>query len=155
MKKIFLLLIAVCMMTSFAAADSIDLSGMSYTDLVTLKDRINLAIWNSQEWQEVTVPQGIWKVGEDIPAGTWTVRCAAAFTAVIEFGPELDENGTEINYKTRRGRCTLDSPDYRHYEKNVSISEYSFTVNEGDYIEITNCDLIFTPYAGKPDFGFR
>ena len=154
MKKLICLLLLVCV-TATATAESIDLSSMSYDELVALKDRINLAMWNSQKWQEVIVPQGIWKVGEDIPAGSWTVRCAAAFTAVIEFGPDLTENGDDIEYKTRRGRCTLDSPEYRHYKKNISIEQYSFTVEEGDYILIVNCDLIFTPYSGKPDLGFK
>ena len=49
-----------------SCAEDIDLSGMSIDELVELKDRINLAIWNSQEWEEVTVPQGEWIVGEDI-----------------------------------------------------------------------------------------
>lgn len=154
MKRLICILILICM-TTFATAESIDISGLSFDELVALKDRINLAIWKSKEWQEVLVPQGIWKVGEDIPAGSWTVRCAAAFTAVIEYGPDLDTAGTNIDYSTRRGRCTLESPDYRHYEKNVSIEQYSFTVNDGEYIQIVNCDLIFTPYAGKPDLGFK
>ena len=154
MKRLICVLLLVCMAT-FASAESIDLSGLSFADLVALKNRINLALWNSEEWQEVIVPQGIWKVGEDIPAGSWTVRCAAAFTAVIEYGPDLDETGNDILYKTRRGRCVLESPEYKHYEKNISIEQYSFTVNEGEYIRIVNCDLVFTPYSGKQDFGFK
>ena len=154
MKRIICILLLVCI-TSFASAESIDISGLSYEELVALKEKINLAIWNSKEWQEVIVPQGIWKVGEDIPAGSWTVRCAAAFTAVIEFGPDLDETGNDIKYQTRRGRCTIESPEYRHYKEHVSIEEYSFTVYDGEYIQIVNCDVIFTPYSGKPDLGFK
>ncbi len=63
MKKTKIIL-AVILLTAFVFnvcvgyATDIDLSHMSFEDLVTLKDQINLAIWNSKEWQEVTVPQG-------------------------------------------------------------------------------------------------
>ena len=30
-----------------------------------LKSKINLAIWNSREWQEVSVPRGVYQVGVD------------------------------------------------------------------------------------------
>ncbi len=59
-----------------ASVNEVDLSGMSYEELVVLKDRINLAMWECDEWQEVTVPEGVWTVGEDIPAGHWTIRAA-------------------------------------------------------------------------------
>ena len=74
MKKLIIVFLSVCMAISCAYSESIDLSGLSYDELVALKDRIDLAIWNSQEWQEVEVPQGLYVVGKDIPSGTWTKK---------------------------------------------------------------------------------
>ena len=50
-----------------------DVSSLSFSDLIKLQEEINLALWNSDEWQEVTVPAGLYQVGRDIPAGTWVV----------------------------------------------------------------------------------
>ncbi len=52
---------------------SMNVDSLSYNELADLKDQINLAMWNSDEWQEVKVPQGIWEVGVDIPTGHWTI----------------------------------------------------------------------------------
>lgn len=64
MKKALSLFLAIMLLiVSIPAMADVDLTGMTYAELVALKDQINLAIWNSSEWQEVTVPQGVWKVG--------------------------------------------------------------------------------------------
>lgn len=154
MRRVLSCVLAALLLCSAAIAEEIDLSGLTFDQLVALRDRLNLAIWQSREWQEVTVPQGIWKVGEDIPAGDWTVCCAVDFTAVIEYGG-LNETGNGIDFKAQKGKATICSPKYRHYEKGVDLVEYSFSVSEGDYIGIWNCDVIFMPYSGKPDLGFK
>ena len=33
--------------------------------------------------------------------------------------------------------------------------EYSFEVTDGQWIVIDNKSVIFTPFAGKPSFGFK
>lgn len=155
MKKIFLLLIAVCMMTSFAAADSIDLSGMSMRELIDLKEQVILAIWASGEWQEVKVPAGIYEVGKDIPAGKWTVRCAVDNYAFVSFGNQLKKGGAEIDYHgSTYGHAIIVSPDYKRYKPDKDLTEFTFTVEKGDYVQIEECSVLFTPYAGN-DLGFR
>lgn len=144
MKKVICIILILCISPVICLAE-VDLSGMTYKELVSLRDQINLAIWNSQEWQEVTVPQGEWEVGKDIPAGTWTVHCAVAHYGMVRI-----TNGG--SYKESE---VLTSPDYKNYKKGVDVSEYSFTVEDGDVIIITDCDMVFTPYAGKPDLGFK
>ena len=75
MKRFLSLLLCLLVVVSpaWSIADLPDISSLSYDELVELKDSINLAIWNSQEWQEVTVPMGVWTVGEDIPVGHWSI----------------------------------------------------------------------------------
>ena len=153
MKKLICILLLVCM-TTFAAADSIDLSGMSFEELVALKERINLAIWNCQEWQEVTVPEGLYVVGEDIPEGKWTIRAATAHFTVIKFGDTLEPNGIEIAYSSNYGRGDAYSPDSRH-TKDSDPLEFTFTAKKGDYVQVEYAPALFTPYTGKPDLGFK
>ena len=74
MKKLLCLLFVLVLLPVVSLSDLPDISGLSYEELVQLRDCINLAIWNSEEWQEVTVPPGLWKIGDDIPAGHWTIR---------------------------------------------------------------------------------
>lgn len=158
MKRIVALLFAVVMLFSVAIAENtIDLSGLSYDELVVLKNRINLAIWNSQEWQEVTVPQGVWKVGEDIPAGHWTVKCHpdTPWTR-IDWGSKLDANGQDIPYSGRYAIYnTVYNPNNITFDPINDVSEYSFEVQDGDYIVIDSGAAVFTPYVGKPSLGFK
>ena len=160
MKRVLIVLFVLMFsVATFAQAESFDLSGMTYDELVTLRDQINLAIWNSQEWQEVTVPQGVWKVGEDIPAGTWTIKCAnGGNRCEISWGEELTENGEAIK---SRGRYSLYNyiynPESRLYTAGDDMIEYTFTVKDGDYIVVAMDEgqALFTPYIGKPSLGFK
>lgn len=162
--RILSLLFALILSTApFAHAETFDLSGLSFDELVALKDRINLAIWNSQEWQEVTVPQGVWIVGEDIPAGTWTVRCAdighndyMMKECDFSWGEKLSENGKSIMWSGRYDLVSIYNPNHKQY-KDGQLTEYTFTVNDGDYIVISEAynKAVFTPYAGKPSLGFK
>ena len=145
-------------------AKDIDLSNMSYGQLVILKNLINKAMWESREWQEVTVPQGIWVVGEDIPAGTWTVKCADVGRTNymlqycdIEWGESLHESGRYVNWQGRYDtNIHIYNPNHKEYEGG-HITEYTLTVKDGDYIIISNTynQAVFTPYSGKPSLGFK
>ena len=157
MKRFFALLLVLLSLTGTVFADTIDLSGMTYKELVALKDQINLAIWNSQEWQEVTVPQGVWKVGEDIPAGHWTVVCADGWRYTqISWGEKLDDDGESIDWS---GRFSLYNyvynPKHKYYEVDDGVTEYSFEARNGEYIIVESGSCVFMPYAGKPSLGFK
>lgn len=127
-----------------------------YEDLVQLKEDINLAMWMSAKWQEVTVPQGTWKVGEDIPAGHWTVKCAeGASSARVSWGEKLDKNNQDISFSGRYSMSNYVYNKSRYPEKDNYQHEYSFQVKEGDYIQIENGSVVFMPYVGKPSFTFK
>ncbi len=81
-----------------AFASGIDLSGMSREELIALKNEIDLAIWAGEDWEEVLVPQGVYAVGEDIPAGHWTIRAADGQWASVNWGDKLSKNGRELSY---------------------------------------------------------
>ena len=157
-RLITIILILALAIPAVAFADLPDISGLSYDELVQLKDKINLAMWNSQEWQEVTVPAGVWTVGEDIPEGYWTVTPKDAITA-FWYGDKLNDTKTDAGYGwnyqtganlTLNGRINKDGswkyPDERH---SISIE-----MKAGMFVVIKNA-CIFTPYSGKPDLGFK
>lgn len=136
---------------------ALDLSQLSYQELLELKDHINLAIWESEEWQEVTVPQGVWKVGEDIPAGHWSVICAAGWRKTeVSWGEELSENGQTISWSGRNSVYNyVYNPEHKYFEKADGVTTYDFEVRDGDYIVIDDGECVFMPYNGKPSLGFK
>lgn len=135
--------------------NTVETALLTYDELVALKNQINLAIWNNEEWQEVTVPQGIWKVGEDIPAGHWTITATDKFYGSITYGNKLEDNFKEVSWS---------SSGYYHKmltgKRHVFYSEddlvfIDLQMMNGYYIEIDGGPVVFTPYAGKPSFGFK
>ena len=72
MKKLFAMILILVCMTAFAAAET-DLSSMSYDELVELQKDLVFEIMSRPEWKQVTVPAGMWRVGDDIPAGTYSI----------------------------------------------------------------------------------
>ena len=158
MKKLLAVFVVLLVaFSSVAMADgNIDLQGMTFDELVALKDKINLAIWNSNEWQEVTVPQGVWKVGKDIPAGHWTIKTEASY-ATITICTALDETGHDVDiwasdfydYKQIR------NPKGKYFDETSDKSEADYDLKDGTYLIIDNGNVVFTPYAGKPSLGFK
>ena len=141
----------------------IDLSGMSYEELVELKDQINLAMWDCEEWQEVTVPQGTWIVGEDIPAGHWSIKCADVSrndrlleVCSIEWG-YVDKYG-EIIFSADKpyGNAFIHNPNSTYFKPGTDI-EMDISLDEGMAIIIKNISApaVFCPYSGKESLGFK
>lgn len=153
MKRIVSTVLAFFLMLAIspAALAEWDLSSMSYDELVALKEQINLAIWNSRDWLEVEVPQGVWEVGKDIPAGKWTIRAAPNGNAYVKVGTQLKDGGTDI-----KASFTGDiyDPGYRQYNSS-NLTEWTVELVSGQYVSIKYSNAIFTPYAGKPELGFR
>jgi len=159
MKKLIIsVLILALLLPAAALADLPNIfSGMSFEDLVKLREQLNLAIWNSQEWQEVTVPVGVWEVGKDIPAGTWTIKSAAKGEygeSMIIYCDKLKDSGLECDpwnatvYQSKEILGAENEED--NYPPSVDI-----TIADGMYLEILFGPVIFTPYTGKPDLGFK
>lgn len=158
MKKILVMILAVCLLIPIASAEDIDISGLSFDQLVALKERINLALFESDEWQEVTVPQGIWKVGKDIPAGKWRITAVQAADGVtyVQYGSALDEKKAEIPNKYLREYFWVYSKVHRRLSAN-DVTEYSITLVDGDYVIISPSygPAVFTPYTDEPSFTFK
>ena len=153
MKKLLTFLLAF-LMISPAIAENIDLSSLTYAELVALKDRINLAMWQSEEWQEVTVPEGIWRIGEDIPAGHWTITVKGRGSANITYGNKLDRTGKQISFDSGVFFYkVVNGPDNWSFREG-DVNYIDIDLIYGYYIDVSG-GVVFTPYAGKPSLGFK
>ena len=160
-KPVTILLAMVILIMTTAAVAEVDISELSFDELVALKDKINLAIWNSKEWEEITVPQGEWIVGEDVPAGKWTIKCADVdrhdyMMKECDIMWGFSENGhINTNSEAGGGSVNLYNPHHEEYATG-ELTEITVELKDGMvFIINTYCaPALFTPYAGKPSLGF-
>lgn len=159
MKKLFAVLVALALCLPLSCLAEVDLSQMTFDELVALKDQINLAIWSSEEWQEVEVPAGIYEIGIDIPAGKWTIRAADGMSTTVKWGTDLEKSGVDIIDFTYNNNSIyeyelLQSPTYKYYDKGDK-TEVTWDLKDGQYFIVDDGVAVFTPYAGKPSLGFK
>ena len=150
-------LLAFCLifLLSYPAfAEIIDLSGLSYDELVALKDQINIAMWQSEEWQEVAVPEGIWEIGKDIPAGHWTITVKGKGSATITYGNRLDRTGKQISYDSSVFYYKIVNGPQNWSFHDGDTNYIDLDLIDGYYIELSG-GVVFTPYTGKPSFTFK
>lgn len=153
MKRLIAVLILLLSLPIAVQAD-VDLSAMSFDELVALKDQINLAIWNCQEWQEVLVPQGLWQVGVDIPAGHWTIKAADGAFSSVRYGDTLDESNDISYHSSGYIYEYIYSPTCSIFDENSDKSQIDIDMKDGCYVQISSGSCVFSPYSGKPSLGF-
>ena len=162
MAVILAVTLAVVMLVGVSVAEDIDLRRLSFDELAELRNRCMLEMLNRDEWQEVTVPQGNYQVGVQIPAGTWVVRCADVGRTdylmqkcVITWGPGKPEDG-RVPYEYRRGDVSIYNPKNANTSQGAA-SEYVIELTEGDWVAIhpQYNKAVFSPYTGMPDLGFK
>lgn len=131
MKKIVALLLALMLcLGSFPALAVVDLNEYDQDQLIALRNRINAELLKRGITKKVVVPVGVYIVGEDIPAGSYSIYTASKdwFSG---FRVE-DPNG-----------------DFYMYE---SITEDSFigkvVLKDGYIVEIEYDPVTFYPYQG-------
>ena len=154
MKRFACFLLALVLFPLTALADLPDLSSLSYDELVSLRESINLAIWNCQEWQEVTVPAGTYQIGVDIPAGHWTLRVVADHDSFnVFYFDVLDEFGKSVGYGSKLLSNQIATADFSPFGA-IPITEIDIDMHDGWYLYLGGA-TVFTPYIGKPDLGFK
>lgn len=149
MKKLLAVLLVLCLLP-WVYAEDIDLSGLSFEELRALQNRIAEEIVSRPEWKMVSVPPGIYKIGVDIPAGDWCIKCGKSeygFVSLI-YNDEINEAGTKV--ETLRNEfygMIYENGDDKHMEfLNVKLIA-------GYYLQIDLGQAIFTPPV-RIDLGF-
>ena len=87
----------VFIVSSIACAE-IDITNVTFDELLKARELITQAIWATDEWQEVEVPAGLYQIGVDIPAGYWTIKTNSYYATMIKYGNFLNKNKNEIDY---------------------------------------------------------
>ena len=157
MKKLFSLILVLLLVPVVSFADLPDLTGLSFDELLQLREQALLAMWKTEEWQEVRVPAGVYEIGVDIPEGYWTmtpnsrdsvwyVYCDQLNETRSTFGDDCDVWDTYMVNSARTLKKEWEDPSALH--------ELSMDLKAGRFL-IVPCETIFTPYAGKPDLGFK
>lgn len=101
---------------------------MSYNDLITLQKNLVKEIMSRPEWKEVKVPAGTWKVGEDIPAGTYGVSTKSVLVTMTVYKSESKD------FMDMEGMHVLSADE--------SIGK--LVLKDGWVVEITS-EVVFTP----------
>ena len=154
MKKFTCILLLVALMGCIvlpACAEEIDLTTLTWEELLELKSAITLEQLTRDEWEEVEVPQGVYKVGEDIPAGKWTITCKTGYSCMFSFGDTLRDDGHSVSWSGIYDIAYI----YRSSGKDGDMTEYTFEAKDGYYIIIEDSPATFTPYTGTRDLGFK
>lgn len=154
MKKLVCVLLTMALMICLVlpvCAEDIDLSALTWEELLDLKAKITMEQLTRDEWEEVEVPQGVYKVGEDIPAGKWTIRCKTGYSCYFQFGETLRDDGHSVSWSDTHDLVYI----YKNAGDDGKLVEYTFDAVDGYYIVIDDAPATFTPYAGKPDLGFK
>lgn len=154
MKRFLALFLVLCSLSSFACA-SVDLSGMSFSDLVALREQVNMALWASDEWQAVEVPKGVYTIGKEIPAGKWTISAVNGAYVDLRWCDKLDESGVKPSSKSKiYVYDSLYSP-YSIYYNSSKSSQLTWNLKDGQYLIVDDGRAVFTPFIGSPNLGFK
>lgn len=125
MKKLLILLLAFGMLFPAALADGIDLSAMSFDELMELRQSLMLEIMSRPEWEETTLEAGTYYIGQDIPAGYYKAVAVNTFMEI-----KLYEGSREVDW-------------YMVYGEDIG----KLYLKDGWRME-TNGTIILSPYAG-------
>lgn len=136
MKRVLCVLMVVLMIfgllgAALAEAISVDPATATLEELIAARTAIERAIMSRDDYKEVTVPAGTYAVGDQIPAGEYTVASKAVLALVTVYG----EGGKEA--------FDLDGM----YTLSGSEDIGRLVLEDGQTIEITG-SVVFTPYAG-------
>lgn len=154
MKKAISLLCVFALILALAvpALADVDLSGLSFEELVALKSQIDLELFARPEWQSVEVPQGLYLVGRDIPAGKWSVKAIDTSWTHISVGQSLKDGGMELTYPYKADetiygtRSNMYSADKR--------ADMTIEITDGDYVQVAYGTAVFEPFHGT-SLGFK
>lgn len=155
LKKLLCIVFSLSLILPSLGLAEIDLSSLSFNDLINLRQQVDQELITRPEWKEVTVPQGVWKVGEDIPAGHWTLQPVSGGYCTLHIGNILDEMGTGIDSSSRYFFVEmLTSPDYNYYREGSDKPSLDIELFDGLYVVVDGGSCVFSPYVGKPALGF-
>lgn len=133
MKRLFcIILIMIMFIPASVLADLPDVTELSNEELIELNQLIQDQLFSRQLIDGVTVPQGTYTVGTDIPAGTYRIE----ITGIGGYYDLYESDGG----KTLETGLTGSTYDVFAIGK--------FELKDGNVLKIRNSTFIFFPYTG-------
>jgi len=134
MKKALLLFVCTALLftSAIALAADVDLTSLPYDELVDLKIKIAAEVMSRPETKSVSVPPGVYEIGEHIPAG--------------EYSLELDSD-----YAAATTSKSNDFSDYGSMIDILSVDEKGvgrIVLKEGQFIQIEYGSVLFVTFTG-------
>lgn len=134
----------------------IDLSQMSYDELVALKEAVDLAMWTCDKWQSVTVPQGAWEAGKDIPVGRWTITAEPECYVTISLGDTPIATKTDVSIDGGYfDYFIIADENCKYFDQSSSNKSLIVDLTLGCYVVVSDGNAIFTTYTGHAPFSFK
>ena len=153
MKKVLAILAALALIGSAAVAE-VDLSGLTNEELVgVIRNALDL-LWKSEDWECVRVPQGTYKIGEEIPAGHWTISAAGNASVMLYLCTKLNDVG-DVDFSGRVVTQAIKGQKNSSYNSSTDIYACDFDLKEGQYLIIKFGNVEFIPYTSKAGLGFK
>lgn len=151
-KSVMATLLVVCLSfgSHYAKATDIDLSSLSFEQLLSIRDQVNAEMLTRPEWTEVSVPAGVYEVGVDIPEGMWTITAEEHAWISVFVGNEVDETRSYITsehyvWETLTGKLS-------EFANETTNDTFTINLPKGYFISIDG-PVVFTKYT-KPALGF-
>lgn len=133
MKKFVAILIALTMTWGVAMGEP-NLSSMSYDELLVLNAEVQHALFQTGANKGVTVPVGVYIIGDDIPAGEYRVEfekpSGYAFVFIYDEGSSRTKNKYHLSVK----------------DDNLTIGKLA--LEKGQTIDIQDAEVVFYTYTG-------
>ena len=120
------------LLTSSALATDVDLSSLSYDDLLALKLKIDTEVMSRPETKSVSVPIGVYEVGVHIPAGEYSLAQDGGYTTITV-------------------AKAADFSDYGNIVGSTSVEEVGigrFVLEEGQYVKVEHGRMLFSTFTG-------
>lgn len=149
MKRLFVILLS-CIIVCTTAAAEIDLSALTFAELAELRNQCQREMMMREGWQQVTIPAGLWKVGNDIPAGHWQFTFDPSVKTLMDIGISYGDVLMD-----QKSISSARSTEYYGHTFTKANPVFDLVLEEGYYLKISSGPVIVTPYTGKPDLGFK
>lgn len=132
MRRLFaLVLVFLMMFCSVATAESIDLTALTFEELIALRQEIDMLLFASDEYKDVPVPAGDYVIGEDIPAGTYSLDSDGYAMISVYADASKDLMGMDACHSVGGGETVG-----------------KIELKDGQVIEIQMGSIIFKTYTG-------
>ena len=127
----------------------------TFEQLIQAQELISKEMRTRPEWREVTVPQGVWEVGKDIPTGHWLISAYPGTYARVTIGDTLNISQKTVSWDSDFFYTTnIVSQEYRSFKENSDKPSFDIELKAGLYVVVENGSVVFSPFIGKPQLGF-